>query len=179
MKIAAEWGSGRALVAYPRSRALFAIPIIFLPFGGIVSLLVPVAIIAAGDTRTVVAVGIVALAEMVALYLSVTLLLIDAWRTSLVATTHGIELRQFPLRTRRVRWDQVHRVEAQQSGYRSGASALILTTGERIVALATDPRRAVYNGFRPRDFIGPAGQTLSPTTAELIRQHRMWLMNLY
>ncbi|HLS32959.1 MAG TPA: PH domain-containing protein, partial [Brevibacterium sp.] len=131
--------------------------------------------IAAAETRATAAVGIGLLAFFVALYSALTLLLLDSFRTSVLATDHGVEVRQFPLRTRRVAWSEIDHVDAQQTGYRTGASVLVLTTGERIVCLATDPRRAVHNGYGLRSFQGPGGRIFSPTTAELIDCHRRWI----
>lgn len=174
-KLAEVWGPSRILLAYPRTRLLFVVPSVAAVIGGSFSLAFPIVLIAVGQTRTTVAVGIGLLALFAAAYAAVTLLVISAVRTSILVTDRGVELRQFPLTTRRVLWDELYRVEAQQIGYRTGASVLVLTTGERIVCLATDPRRAVYNGYGIRSFHGPGGRIFSPTTAELIDCHRAWL----
>src|SRR5699024_8399034 len=121
-KLAEVWGPSRALLAYPLTRLLFALPITAAVFGVGFSLAVPVVLIAAAETRATVGVGAGMLAFFVALCSALTLLIIDSFRTSILATDRGIEVRQFPLRTRRVRWDELTRVEAQQSGYRTGAS---------------------------------------------------------
>lgn len=174
-KLAEVWGPTRALLAYPRTRLLFVLPIMATVLAGIFSLAFPIVLIAVAETRSSIAVGMGLLVLFVALYAALTLLVIDSFRTSILATDHGIEVRQSPLRTRRVRWHELNRVEAQQTGYRTGASVLLLTTGERIVCRATDPRRAVYNGYGIRSFEGRGGRIFSPTTAEIITLHRAWL----
>ena len=173
-KLAEVWGPSRILLAYPRTRLLLLVPAVAAAIGGSFALAFPIVLIAAGETRATAAVGVGLLALFAAVYAAVTLLVIGAVRTSILVTDRGIELRQFLRTTRCVRWDELYRVEAQQSGYRTGASVLVLTTGERILCLATDPRRAVYNGYGIRSFQGPGGRIFSPTTAELIDCHRAW-----
>lgn len=180
-KLAEVWGPGRVLLAYPRTRALFALPFAMLGVMWSTALSAPLLLLFSGQfsgQRTAVVVGIGLLIFFVLMCTAVTLLAIDSWRTSILATPGGIEVRQFPFRTRRVRWDELHRVEAQQTGYRTGASVLVLATGERIVCKATDVRRAFYNGHRIRTFKSSAGQFFSPTTAELISLHREWMRNV-
>lgn len=174
-KLAEVWGPTRALLAYPRTRLLFVLPIMATVLAGGFSLAFPVVLIAVADSRSSIAVGFGLLVLFVALYAALTLLVISSFRTSILATDHGIEVRQSTVRTHRVRWHELNRVEAQQTGYRTGASVLVLTTGERIVCRATDPRRAVYNGYGLRSFEDPGGRIFSPTTAELITLHRAWL----
>ena len=175
-KLAEVWGPGRPLLAYPRTRALFVLPFLMLGIVWVIALVAPLMLIISGQGATTM-VGIALLLFFCLLCTAVTLVAVDAWRTSIVVTPGGIEVRQFPLSTRRVRWDELHRVEAQQTGYRTGASVLVLRTGERVVCSATDPRRAIYNGHRMRAFVAPAGQFFSPTTAELITLHHEWLLN--
>lgn len=171
-KLAKVWGPGRVVLAYPRTRALFMLPFLMLGLLWVMALGAPLVLISVGQGTTAVTVGIALLGFFFLLCAAVTLLAIDSWRTSILVTLGGIEVRQFPLRARRVRWDELHRVEAQQTGYRTGASVLVLHTGERIVCSATDPRRAMYNGLRIRDFRAANGQPFSPTTQELISLHR-------
>ncbi|SMY12858.1 hypothetical protein [Brevibacterium jeotgali] len=173
-KLAEVWGPSRILLAYPRTRLLLLVPAVATAIAGGFFLGFPLVLIAAGESRATVAVGIGLLALFAAVYAAVALLVIGAVRTSILVTDRGIELRQFLRTTRHVRWDELNRVEVQQSGYRTGASVLVLTTGERIVCLATDPRRAVYNGYGIRSFQGPGGRVFSPITAELIDCHRAW-----
>ena len=177
-KLAEVWGPGRLLLAYPRTRALFVLPFLMLGVVWVIALAAPLMFIISGQGTTTVMVGIVLLLFFCLLCTAVTLVAVDSWRTSIVVTPGGIEVRQFPLRTRRVRWDELHRVEAQQTGYRAGASVLVLMTGERIVCFATDPRRAIYNGHRMRAFAVRSGGFFSPTTAELISLHHEWRLNL-
>lgn len=174
-KRAAEWGAQRVLLAYPLSRALFAVAFVVLPLAGLVSVAAPLAIIAAAGSAAQVGVGVGLMVLMAVLYGGVGLLVADAFRTSLLATTWGVELRQPFFRTRALRWEEIHRVEVRTHGYWTGSSEFVLTTGERILSKATGPRRALYNGYRLRDFRGPGGVALSPTTAELVRLHRAWL----
>lgn len=174
-KRAEGWGQQRVLLAYPLSRAVFAVVFVVLPLAGLVFVAAPLAIIAAAGSAAQVGVGVGLMVLMAVLYGGVSLLVADAFRTSLLATPWGVELRQPFFRTRALRWEEIHRVEVRTHGYWTGSSEFVLTTGERILSKATDPRRAFYNGYRLRDFRGPGGVALSPTTAELVRLHRAWL----
>lgn len=174
-KRAREWGPQRVLLAYPRSRGIFAVPFVALPLFGVLSTIAPIPLIVTADSALQLSVGVGLMVLMVMLFAGVTVLVIDAFRTSLLATAEGLELRQPFFRTRVLRWEEIHRVEVRTTGYWSGASEFVLKTGERVLCKATDPRRAIYNGFRIRDHYGPDGRMSSPTTAELIRLHRAWL----
>lgn len=174
-KRAGEWGPQAVLLAYPRTRGLFAVPFVALPIGGVVSAAAPIPLIVTADSATQMGVGVGLMVFIGALFAGVTVLVIDAFRTSLLATARGLELRQPFFRTRLLHWEEIHRVEVRTHGYWSGASEFVLKTGERVLSKATDPRRAIYNGFRIRDHYDPDGRTSSPTTAELVRLHRAWL----
>jgi hypothetical protein len=171
----------QVLVAYPQSRSLFALPIIFLVIAGVPSVgsLVMLLIAARGSGAGgsgVTALLIIGLIGMTALYAFVAFLLVASFRTSVLATPLGVEIRQLGTRDTFHPWQDIVRVEEQPSGYWAGSSVLALTSGARIRIKATDSRRAkLYNGHRFRDVHDRWLNAPMPWTQRLIDAHRAHL----
>lgn len=171
----------QVLVAYPQSRSLFALPIIFLVIAGVPSIgFLIVLLIAArasgaagSGVTTLLIIGVIG---MTALYALVAFLLVAGFRTSVLATPCGVEVRQLGLRDSFHPWHQIVRVEEQTGGYWAGSSVLALTSGTRIRIKATDPRRAkLYNGHSLREVHHRWLNAPMPWTQQLIDAHRAHL----
>lgn len=163
----------QVLVAYPQSRGLFALPIVFLVLAAVMALGVPALLFIAAQSQTTRLVALAVLFVFVALYGGVLVLLISSFRTRVLATPRGVEVRQLRLGTQFFPWGAIDRVEEQTRGYRAGAAVLVLASGRRIIVDATDVRRAtLYNGHRLRDISARSGRAVMPWTEHLIYAHR-------
>lgn len=169
------------LVAYPQSRGVFAVPIIacIIAAGTTIGVLLALLIAARGSgvagTRTTVLL-ITGIVVVTALFAAVAYLVIASFRTSVLATPRGVEIRQLGMRDSFVPWHQIARVEEQTHGYRTGAAVLALRSGKRIVIHATDSRRAkLYNGHSLREVHGRWLNAPMPWTQRLIDAHRAHL----
>ena len=169
------------LVAYPQSRGVFAVPIIacIIAAGTNIGVLLALLIAARGSgvagTRTTVLL-ITGIVVVTALFGAVAYLVIASFRTSVLATPRGVEIRQLGMRDSFFPWHQIARVEEQTHGYRSGAAVLALTSGKRIVIHATDSRRAkLYNGHSLREVHQRWLNAPLPWTQQLIDAHRAHL----
>lgn len=169
------------LVAYPQSRGVYAVPIIacIIAAGTNIGVLLALLIAARGSgvagTRTTVLL-ITGIVVITALFAAVAYLVIASFRTSVLATPRGVEIRQLGMRDSFVPWHQIARVEEQTHGYRTGAAVLALTSGKRIVIHATDSRRAkLYNGHSLREVHDRWLNAPMPWTQQLIDAHRAHL----
>ena len=169
------------LVAYPQSRGVFAVPIIacIIAAGTNIGVLLALLIAARGSgvagTRTTVLL-ITGIVVVTALFAAVASLVIASFRTSVVATPRGVEIRQLGMRDSFFSWHQIARVEEQTHGYRTGAAVLALTSGRRILIHATDSRRAkLYNGHSLREVHQRWLTAPMPWTQRLIDAHRAHL----
>ena len=169
------------LVAYPQSRGAFAVPIIACivaaatNIGVLVALLIAARGSGVAGTRTTVLL-IAGIVVVTVLFAVVAYLVVTSFRTSVLATPRGVEIRQQWMRDTFVPWHQIARVEEQTHGYRTGAAVLALTSGKRIVIHATDSRRAkLYNGHSLREVHQRWLNAPLPWTQQLIDAHRAHL----
>lgn len=169
------------LVAYPQCRGVFAVPIIacIVAAGTNIGILVVLLVAARGSgagggrTTAVLVAGIVV---VTALFAAVAYLVVASFRTSVLATPRGVEIRQLGMRDTFYPWPQIARVEEQTHGYRTGAAVLALGSGKRIVIHATDSRRAkLYNGHSLREVHDRWLNAPMPWTQQLIDAHRAHL----
>lgn len=171
----------QVLVAYPQSRSLFALPIIFLVIAGVPSIGFLIVLLFAARASGAAGSGVTALLiigviGMAALYAFVAFLLVAGFRTSVLATPRGVEVRQLGLRDTFHPWHQIARVEEQTHGYRTGAAVFALGSGKRIRIHATDSRRAkLYNGHSLREVHDRWLNAPMPWTQHLIDAHRAHL----
>ena len=169
------------LVAYPQSRGVFAVPIIACIIAAVTNIGVLLALLIAArgsgvaGTRTTVLL-ITGIVVVTALFGAVAYLVATSFRTSVLATPRGVEIRQLGMRDSFFPWHQIARVEEQTHGYRTGAAVLALTSGKRIVIHATDSRRAkLYNGHSLREVHDRWLNAPMPWTQQLIDAHRAHL----
>ena len=169
------------LVAYPQSRGVFAVPIIACivaaatNIGVLVALLIAARGSGVAGTRTTVLL-IAGIVVVTVLFAVVAYLVVTSFRTSVLATPRGVEIRQQWMRDTFVPWHQIARVEEQTHGYWAGTTVLALTSGKRIRIHAASSRRAMlYNGYRLADIHGRWPHAPTPWTQRLIDAHRAHL----